>query len=96
MEQDLKSWLKKNKLIKVLSVLTENDIDELDDLTVLQCEDDVNELVNSLDLKIILRNKLKNAILKLIKISLIKRMKMMILNILDIRYKHRTIILIGA
>eukprot|EP01084_Bolivina_argentea_P051933 95450_1 len=63
----LETWLKQNKLSKVLQNLIDNDITELDDLTSLETESDVDALMGELQLKIVPHKKLKRAILTLIR-----------------------------
>eukprot|EP01084_Bolivina_argentea_P268580 456238_1 len=70
-KQDLESWLKSNKLNKLLSVLTENDITELEDLEALENEADIEELIGELKVKVILRKKFKKAVLKLINSNMV-------------------------
>eukprot|EP01084_Bolivina_argentea_P257940 434659_1 len=63
----LENWLKTNNLnIKLLAKLTENEITKVDDLKAFENEDDINELINDMGLKVAPRKKLKRAILKLI------------------------------
>eukprot|EP01084_Bolivina_argentea_P292537 502942_1 len=60
----LSAWLKENKLSKLSEILNENDITELEDLQELETKDDVDEFVNDLGkIKVVLRNRLKKAIL---------------------------------
>eukprot|EP01084_Bolivina_argentea_P029384 54549_1 len=68
-KQDLEIWLKSNKLYsdQMLSKFIENDVNELNDLTeALDSENDVNEFIQQLDLKIVLRKKLKKCLLTLV------------------------------
>lgn len=64
--QELETWLKANKLSKLLSILNENEIFALEDLKCLENADDVDELGKDLGLKVIQRKKFKKAVLTLI------------------------------
>eukprot|EP01084_Bolivina_argentea_P115760 205803_1 len=63
---ELETWLKTHKLIEILSILNNHNVNELSDLKALESQNDIEEFVTGLGLHIITRNKLKKALTVLI------------------------------